>query len=371
MKKLGFGLMRLPLSNADDYSAINIELTKKMVDNYMSKGFTYFDTAFPYHNGNSEVAFRKAVVERYPRTSFTITDKMPCWEIHSKSDLQKFFDLQLKRCGVDYFDYYWLHALNKNYYSTMQKFGGFEFISKMKEESKIKHIGFSFHDSNSLLEQILNEHPEAEYVQLQINYLDWDNPTIESHKCYETATRHGKPVIVMEPVKGGSLAKVPVEVEKMFNEYRKDISPASWAIRYAASLDNVLVVLSGMSNMEQMEDNTSYMQYFQPINNEEKAIIEKAGQIINKSIAIPCTACHYCTPGCPQDICIPEYFSIYNTLNQFGKVQQWINTSTYYSVLSQTHGKASDCLECGQCEQHCPQHISIIENLKKVSKTFE
>lgn len=371
MKKLGFGMMRLPQLKADDYSLVDVEQVKKMADEFLAKGFTYFDTAYPYHLGKSEEAFRKAVAERYPRTAYTITDKMPCWLIQSAADMQRIFDEQLQRCGVDYFDYYWIHALNKEYYRTIQKFDGFGFVSKMKAEGKIKHIGFSFHDEPALLEQILNDHPESEYVQLQINYLDWTNPSVSAGICYEIATRHGKPVIVMEPVKGGSLAKVPEEAEKLFKDYNPESSVASWAVRYAASLDNVMVVLSGMSNMEQMDDNLSYMDDFKPLNEEESSIVAKAGTIINGSIAIPCTACHYCTEGCPQHICIPEYFSLYNTIHQFGRERQWMNTSTYYGVLNDSYGKASDCIECGQCEEHCPQHIPIIDNLKKVAEMFE
>ena len=213
MKKLGFGLMRLPLQKGGDMTKVDIETMKTMVDTFISNGFTYFDTAYPYHGGMSEVAFRQAVAERYPRTAYTVTDKMPCWEVQREGDLQRLFNTQLERCGVDYFDFYWLHALNKEFYKNMQKFDGFGFISRMKAEGKIKHIGFSFHDEPALLEQILKDHPEAEYVQLQINYLDMENPTVKSRECYEIATRHGKPVIVMEPVKGGSLAKVPADVE--------------------------------------------------------------------------------------------------------------------------------------------------------------
>lgn len=371
MKKLGFGLMRLPLKNPDDMTSIDIEQMKTMVDEFIGKGFTYFDTAYPYHNGKSEEAFRMAVAERYPRTAYTVTDKMPCWEVNTEADLQRIFDIQLKRCGVEYFDYYWLHALNVDYYKTMQRCHGFEFISRMKAEGKIKHIGFSFHDEVGLLKQILDEHPEAEFVQLQINYLDWDDPTIEAHECYDVCVAHHKPVIVMEPVKGGSLAKVPAEVDAMFKKHHPEMSAASWAVRYAASLDNVMMVLSGMSNIQQMTDNTSFMQDFEPIDDTEKAIIGNAAKIIKNSISIPCTACHYCTDGCPQHISIPEYFAVYNTLHQFGKKEQWMNTSVYYGVLNKTHGKASDCIECGQCEEHCPQHIPIIDNLKKVAQTFE
>jgi uncharacterized protein len=371
MKKLGFGLMRLPLRNADDIASIDIELMKKMVDSFIAKGFTYFDTAWVYHNEKSEDTFRKAVAERYPRTAYTITDKMPCWLLNSGDDLQRIFDMQLQRCGVEYFDYYLIHSLNKEYYDITQKYEAFEFIAKMKAEGKIKHIGFSFHDEVSLLEQIFKDHPESEFVQLQINYLDWENPAVCSRECYETAVRYGKPVIVMEPVKGGSLAKVPAEAERMFKDFHPDMSIASWAVRYAASLDNVFMVLSGMHTLEQIEDNTNYMSDFKPVSDEEKSIISKAGKIINSSIAIPCTACHYCTDGCPQHICIPEYFTLYNTLHMFGKKEQGIHATVYYSSLSNTHGKASDCIECGQCEHHCPQHIAIIKRLKDVANVLE
>ena len=374
MKKLGFGLMRLPLldnDDNDDKGSIDIDQVIPMVDLFMQRGFTYFDTAYPYHNGRSETTFREAVVKRYPRESFTVTDKMPIWDINSADDMERIFNEQLERCGVDYFDYYWLHALNKNYYEKVQQFDAFGFILKKKSEGKIRHIGFSFHDESSLLEKILTEHPEAEYVQLQINYIDMDNPTVEAATCYDICTRHGKPVIVMEPVKGGSLAKVPDKVEELFKNINPDMSIASWAVRFAASLPNVMMVLSGMSNLEQVDDNTSFMQDFVPLNDEEMAAIGSAAATIKESIAIPCTACHYCTDGCPMGICIPEYFAIYNSIKQFGKDQQWMNAITYYRNLSNTHGKASECLQCGQCEGHCPQQIPIIENLELVAQTFE
>ena len=371
MKKLGFGLMRLPLNDVNDMTDIDMEQFKEMVDIFFERGFTYFDTAYPYHGGKSEVAFREAVAKRYPRDRYTITDKMPCWAVQTEADLERIFNEQLERCGVDYFDYYWLHCINRDFAKTMDRVDGWGFISRKKTEGKIRHIGFSFHDDSKLLEQLLKEHPETEYVQLQINYLDWDSPTIEAKTCYDLCTKYGKPVIVMEPVKGGSLAKVPAEVERMFRDCNPQASPATWAVRYCASLPNVMMVLSGMSDLAQLEDNTSYMQDFQPLSDEEHRYVEKAADIIKASIAIPCTACHYCTDGCPMEICIPEYFAIYNTLHQFGRKEQWLNTSTYYGVLGQTHGKASDCIECGQCEEHCPQHIEIMEQLKEVAKTFE
>ena len=371
MKKLGFGLMRLPLIDAEDFSKIDIDAVKEMVDLFISQGFTYFDTAYPYHGGKSEEALREAVVKRYPRESFTVTDKMPCWEVSAPEDLERIFNEQLQRCGLEYFDYYWLHALNRTYAKTMDETDGWGFIARKKAEGKIKHIGFSFHDDSQLLEELLVKHPETEYVQLQINYLDWESPSIEAKTCYDLCTKYGKPVIVMEPVKGGALANVPKEAEKLFKDYAPDASPASWAVRYAASLPNVMMVLSGMSNLAQVKDNTNYMKEFVSLRKEEVEIVEKAREIIKKGIAIPCTACHYCTEGCPMNICIPEYFNVYNNLKQFGKKIQNINTAVYYKVLGETHGKASDCIECGQCESHCPQHIQIIENLKLVAETFE
>ena len=369
MKKLGFGLMRLPLVNPDDQTSIDMEKFKEMADWFIEHGFTYFDTAYPYHGGKSEEAFREAVVKRYPREAFTVTSKMPVWAINEEADLERIFNEQLERCGVDYFDYYWLHALNHERVEVMERMDGWGFIARKRDEGKIRHIGFSFHDDSALLAQILDKHPEVEYVQLQINYLDWDSPAIESKTCYDLCVKHGKPVIVMEPVKGGSLARVPEAIDRLFKEYDPNASAASWAIRYCASLPNVMMVLSGMSNMEQMEDNTSYMQDFQPLNDEEQNIIAQATQVIRDAISIPCTACHYCSEGCPQQIAIPEYFNLYNTQQQFP--EQKSNCKLYYDLVAKSHSKASECLECGQCEAQCPQHIDIIDNLKLVVQAFE
>ena len=314
--------MRLPLLNANDATSIDIEQFKQMADRFIERGFTYFDTAYPYHQGCSETAFREAVASRYDRDRFTVTDKLPCWLINSADDMERIFNEQLQRCGVDYFDYYWLHCLTRENVSIMDRFDGWGFIARMKAEGRIKHIGFSFHDDSQLLEQLLKAHPEVECVQLQINYLDWESPTIEAHTCYDLCTRYGKPVIVMEPVKGGSLAQVPPAVEALMRDYAPEASPASWAIRYAASLPNVMMVLSGMSSPAQVDDNTSYMRDFVPLNDREHDILDRAAAIIKQAIAIPCTACHYCTDGCPQQICIPEYFNLYNTLHQFGSAIQ-------------------------------------------------
>ena len=367
IKKLGFGLMRLPMIGDE----IDMEQTKAMVDTFMAKGFTYFDTAYVYINGKSEVAAREAIVKRYPRDSFTLATKLPLWDnIETEADMQRIFDESMERAGVEYFDYYLLHNLNVTNYRIAERLDSFGFIARKKAEGRIRRIGFSFHDSAALLDEILTTHPETEFVQLQINYLDWDNESIQSRKCYETARRHGKPVVVMEPVKGGALAQVPQEAERLFRSVRPDLSPASWAIRYAASLEGVAMVLSGMSSPRQMADNISYMRDFQPLTPDEHDAIARAVQIINRSIAIPCTACRYCVAGCPRRIAIPEYFALYNadrqSLNNGFSVQ-----GVYYANLTQHHGKASDCIGCRKCEKSCPQHLGIVEGLRKVAETFE
>ncbi|WP_062326925.1 aldo/keto reductase [Treponema endosymbiont of Eucomonympha sp.] len=368
MKKLGFGLMRLPLSDAGNPQSIDLPQVCRMTDCFLEKGFTYFDTAYPYHQGTSEVAARKALVERHPRASFTLADKMPTWLITDSGDYQKYFDEQLARCGVDYFDYYLLHALDKKNYADTLKHGGFAFMQRLKAEGKVKRAGFSFHDKAEVLEQILAEHPEMEFVQLQINYVDWESKSVEARRCYETATKHHKPVIVMEPVKGGLLAALPPEAERLFKAARRDASTASWALRYAASLDNVAVVLSGMSNFDQLADNVSHMQDFAPLDGAERKVVEAAAELLNAGSAIPCTACQYCVDGCPQNIPIPKYFTLYNDRKRFRLAPNHANS---YRNLAQSHGKAGDCIECGQCEAACPQHLKITELLKEVSAVFD
>lgn len=374
MKKLGFGTMRLPLTDPNDPKSIDIEQFKKMVDLYLERGFIYFDTAYPYHEECSEAAVREALVKRHPRESFLLADKMPVFRVTSAEDYPRLFQEQLDRCGVEYFDYYLLHNLGTDRYTGTQEFGVFPFIVKMKEEGKARKIGFSFHDDAAMLDRILTDHPEVDFVQLQINYLDWDGAVAQSGKCYEVAKKHGKEVIVMEPVKGGTLARLPEEALKAFNAFYKNAapaspeapSPASLAIRYVASLDNVKVVLSGMSNLEQLEDNTAYMADFKPLSEKEQELVKELTAILKKSIRVPCTSCRYCMEVCPIGVNIPGYFGLLNLHAVTGN-----KTNMYYQRYSMNHAKASECLKCGMCEANCPQHIEIRDMLEEFAKLYE
>ena len=367
-KKLGFGLMRLPVLDKNDDANVDVEQVKKMVDLFIEKGFTYFDTAWMYNGFNSENVAKEALVDRYPRESFTLATKLHAGFIDGSDGKDKVFNEQLRKTGAGYFDYYLLHGIETSLLSKYEEYDCFNWIQEKKAQGLIKHAGFSFHDSPELLDEILTKHPEMEFVQLQINYLDWESDWIHSRGIYEVAEKHGKPVIVMEPVKGGTLAKVPEEAEKVLRGLDAKMSVPSWAVRFAASLPNVMVVLSGMSNIAQMEDNLSYMEEFKPLTEEEKAACFRAADIINSQITIPCTGCSYCTEGCPQKIAIPQYFSIYNEDMRENLAEKgWTINFTNYENLAAKFGKASDCIECGQCESVCPQHLTIIDYLKDVA----
>ena len=363
--KLGFGLMRLP--KLADGKTIDIEQTKQMVDLFMDAGFTYFDTAYVYDG--SEEAAKAALVERYPRESFTLATKLNAGipgldEAAAKQQ----FTTSLERTGAGYFDYYLLHAMQRGGYKRYEDFHLWDFVREQKAKGLVKHYGFSFHADPALLDELLTEHPDAEFVQLQINYADWDNPRVASRECWEIARKHGKSVVVMEPVKGGTLANPPTGVRKVLREASPDASFASWAIRYAASLDGIITVLSGMSSVEQVKDNISYMKNFQPLNEAEQAVIRQAQRVLSESESIPCTACRYCTAGCPKNIPIPE---IFGARNQQLIWEQMEAGQRRYAWAVKNAGKASDCVACGQCESACPQQLSVIQYLKDCAAQFE
>ena len=365
-KKLGFGLMRLPQNDKNNSADVDVEQVKKMVDLFLERGFTYFDTALMYNGFASEAVVKEALTDRYPRESFTLATKLHAGFFNSFEERDTVFEGQLKKTGVEYFDYYLLHGIEASMLGKYEKFDCFNWLLEKKAAGLVRHAGFSFHDTPEVLERLLTDYPEMEFVQLQINYLDWESEWIRSRECYEVAERHGKSVIVMEPVKGGTLANLPEAATKLFTGQDPSASLPSWAIRFAASLPNVMVVLSGMSTLAQMNDNTAFMSDFRPLTQEERELCFKA------EIAIPCTACHYCTEGCPQHICIPEYFSIYNEdMRENLEEKGWTINFSNYQILASKFGKASDCVECGQCEGVCPQHLPIIDRLKDVAKHYE
>lgn len=365
MNKTGFGFLRLPLRDPADETSIDYEALFPLVDRFLELGGTYFDTAYTYLGEKSEEALRKALVERHPRDAFRIADKLPGWRVKRHEECEVYFDTQLRRCGVDYFDVYLIHWLNAENYAICEKTDQFRFLRRVKAEGRAKAIGFSYHDSPELLSRILTDHPEVDYVQLQINYLDWDSVSIQARQCYETAVSHGKKILVMEPVKGGSLAGLPPAAEQLLKAHAPDASIPSWAIRFAASLDRVETVLSGMNAMEQIEDN---MQPFTPLSGEEMQLLAAAAEIIRANTAIPCTGCGYCAPNCPKHIPIPKYFALYNDYSR-NPDEDWKMQHVYDSLSAQA-GKASDCIGCKRCEKNCPQKLEITNYLTQVSKVF-
>lgn len=369
-KKLGFGCMRLPLLDKDDQTSFDYKTFNKLVDTFLEKGFTYFDTAYVYHGYRAEEAVREALVKRHKRDEYTLATKLPMRDFQSVADMERIFNEQLTNCSVEYFDYYLLHNVGVNAYKKACEFDSFGFGLRKKQEGKIKNFGMSFHDTPELLDEILTAHPDLDFVQLQINYVDWDNPGIQSRRCHEVARKHGKSIIVMEPCKGGNLALVPEKAEHLMKAHNPSASVSSWAIRFAASQEGVMMVLSGMNAMEQLLDNTCYMADFKPLSKEEYQIIGQVIDIINENTAIPCTTCRYCEKGCPKNIAIPDYFALYNSAKR--AVTSNISSQfVYYMNLTANHGKAGDCIGCKQCESACPQHLKITDLLKDVSAAFD
>lgn len=362
-KNFGFGCMRLPMNGEE----VDLEQTKKMVDTFIEQGFNYFDTAHGYIQGKSEKALKECLTSRYPCDKYILTDKLTANFFRKEEDIRPLFESQLEICGVDYFDFYLMHAQGAGNYAHFKECHAYETAFELKKEGKVRHVGISFHDKPEVLEQILTEYPEVEVVQIQFNYVDYDDPAVQSRACYEVCRKHNKPVIVMEPVKGGNLVNLPEDAKAVLDELYGG-SPASYAIRFAAGFPGMMMVLSGMSSMEQMNDNLSYMKDFQPLNEAELAAVKKVQEIFKSKNLIPCTACRYCIDGCPKHISIPDLFAIMNTKQIY---HDW-NVDYYYNVVHTAPGrKASDCLKCGKCEKVCPQHLQIRNLLEDVAKEFE
>ena len=368
-EKFGFGCMRLPQTDENDPTSVDQELFNEMVDIYMEKGFNYFDTSYAYHNGVSEGAIRKAVVERYPRESYRICDKMPTWALTSPEDNDKFVAEMLERLGIDYFDVFFVHNINVPWFKLAENAKAFEYIKKMKEDGIAKKIGFSFHDNSKLLKEVLDKYGDfLDIVQLELNYLDWEDNTIEARKCYDLCVEYGLDVYVMEPLKGGVIVNPPEEIKNDFNEFNPDKSIASYALRFCASLENVKIVLSGMSKMDDLLDNCDTFENFEVLNDEENEFLEQMAEKLYSRVAVPCSECGYCIDACPEMIPIPEYFSLYNTSKNQPESNIYRN---YFDKLADEKVPADDCTYCGTCIDYCTQHIDIPEELEKVCEHFE
>lgn len=361
-KNFGFGCMRLPMNGEE----VNFQEFEEMIDTFLEAGFNYFDTARGYIQGKSETAIRECLVKRHPRESFILTDKLTEPYFEKEEDIRPFFESQLEACGVSYFDFYLMHAQNAENYKKFQKCHAYETAQKLKEEGKVRYVGISFHDTADVLDRILTDHPELDVVQLQFNYVDYLDEEVQGKECYEVCVRHGKPVIVMEPVKGGKLIFLPKKAQDILNALEGG-SNASYAIRFAAGFENIMMVLSGMSDMEQMNDNISFMKEFQPLSEEERKAVEEVSKLFKEQRLISCTACRYCTDGCPKQIPIPEIFQCVNDHIQHENEQ----SKKDYQETTKDKGKASDCIQCGKCEKSCPQHLEIRKLLKETITLFE
>ena len=364
-KNFGFGCMRLPMiENGKD---VDIAQTTKMVDTFLEQGFNYFDTAHGYLEGKSELAVKECLTSRHKREEYILTDKLTMEYFKKQEDIRPFFESQLEACGVEYFDFYLMHSQSKDIFEYFKKCNAYETALELKEEGKIRHFGISFHDKAEVLEEILKEYPQIEVVQIQFNYLDYEDPAVQSRKCYEVCRKYDKPVIIMEPVKGGNLVNLPEDAKQILDDLHGG-SAASYAIRFAAGFDGVMMVLSGMSNEEQMEDNLSYMKEFKPLDKTEMKAVKAVADVFHSKHMIPCTACRYCIEGCPKKISIPDLFACMNAKKVF---HDW-NADYYYGQVHTVHnGKASECVKCGKCEKVCPQHLQIRDLLKEVAEEFE
>ncbi len=365
MKNFGFGCMRLPMLGGPE-GRVDQAQFDRMVDRFLAEGFTYFDTAHGYLDGKSELALREGLVKRYPRDAYTLTDKLTADYIRTEADIRPFFQKQLEATGVEWFDYYLLHSITADSYRTFTACNAFEAVKQLQAAGKFRHLGISFHDKPALLRQVLTDHPEIEVVQIQLNYADYDDPGIESGAVYQVCREFGKPVLVMEPVKGGGLADLPEEAAAILDALGGG-SPASYAIRYAASFEGVFMVLSGMSTEAQMADNLRFMKDFRPLTPAEREAVDRVRAVLRCQGAIPCTGCRYCVACCPQRIPIPDLFACLNAKKRY---QDW-NSDFYYGIATAGHGKASDCIQCGQCQRACPQHLPVPALLRKAAETFE